>query len=275
MRADKTSASTRVVCGGIAGCTAKTILAPLERARIMQQVSGGTMGVSLRTVLREEGVSGLWAGNTANLARVFPLRGIAFAVNDWLNMAFTPTDKLGASVAKFAVGGAAGLVSTTATYPLDLVRGRQAAEVMGASRRNFALALVGVARQEGIAALWRGAPPTIFGAIPFEGIRFGVVGLLHTRDVERRPAVKAAHGAVAGFVAGLVTFPNDTVRRILQQRDQPYRGYFDCVRQIYRNHGIRRFYFGLWPNLIKAVPSAAVQFGVYELLITWSSGLRS
>lgn len=255
------STAKTVMAGGVAGCTAKTVLAPLERARILLQVGGGTMKARLKTVAAKEGVRGLWAGNLANLTRIFPMRGIAFATNDLLNSEFATESKL----AKFATGGISGLVSTGATYPLDLVRGRQAAEVAGAGMHNFGVTLVGVARREGPLALWRGAGPTLIGSIPYEGIRFGVVELIKG-DGYISPLNKAVHGAAAGLLASILTFPNDTIRRILQQRDVPYAGYFHCARHIYQTHGVRRFYFGIFPSMIKAIPSAAIQFGVFDLL---------
>lgn len=246
-----------VVCGGMAGCAAKTMLAPLERARIMLQVgSGKTLASTLRAVVREEGAFGLWAGNTANLARIFPSRGIAFATNDMLN------SKLDVRTAfsSFVVGGASGLCATAATYPLDVVRGRQAGELRGAGRHNFAAAMLVISRE---GSLYRGATPTLLGSIPFEGVRFGVVEILNTND--GRPMTKAAHGALAGLVASVLTFPNDTIRRLLQQKRTRV-GYFDCAAQLYAEHGPTRFYRGLLPNLLKAVPSAAIQFSVFDFL---------
>ena len=186
-------------------------------------------------------------------------RGLAFATNDALKATFNVDGS-------FITGGIAGLVATTATYPLDLVRGRQAGQL--GSRLNFAHAIVHFARTDGVTSLYRGAAPTLVGAIPFEGLKFGVFDRLQQSRSRRGPVTKAKDGAVAGCVAGLLTFPNDTIRRVLQQRDAPrlYRGYFDCAFMIVRTHGPTRLYSGLVPNLIKAVPSAGIQFFVFESL---------
>lgn len=78
--------ATSVIAGGVAGSVAKTALAPLERARILLQVGRDDRGfvAAMRRVARDEGARGLWAGNAASVARVFPARGIAFASNDAL-----------------------------------------------------------------------------------------------------------------------------------------------------------------------------------------------
>ncbi len=71
----------RMVCGGLAGMIAKTATNPLERIKMLSQTgeygATGKKSVSVhdlyRSIIRNEGVIGLWAGNGANLLRVFPV----------------------------------------------------------------------------------------------------------------------------------------------------------------------------------------------------------
>ena len=67
-------------------------------------------------------------------------------------------------------------------------------------------------------------------------------------------------GGCGGVVAGLTTYPNDTVRRMLQLQGskgttEVYASYFDCVKQIYSRYGIRRFYNGVAVNIIRMAPN--------------------
>eukprot|EP00633_Aureoumbra_lagunensis_P011145 CAMPEP_0197325754 /NCGR_PEP_ID=MMETSP0892-20130614/877_1 /TAXON_ID=44058 ORGANISM="Aureoumbra lagunensis, Strain CCMP1510" /NCGR_SAMPLE_ID=MMETSP0892 /ASSEMBLY_ACC=CAM_ASM_000538 /LENGTH=305 /DNA_ID=CAMNT_0042819295 /DNA_START=17 /DNA_END=934 /DNA_ORIENTATION=+ len=261
----------KVIYGGIAGCVAKTATAPLERVRITQQVNGhdgNTVIGTLRNIIRHEGIGGLWSGNPANLVRIAPARGITFALNDWLQTRFQVESATGA----FFAGGSAGLSATAVTYPLDLIRGRQAGAIEKLRiRPNFAVATINIIRSEGILALWRGAGATLWGSIPFEGIRFSVVKYMSSTRQNRQQEMSVSNsalctafdGMLAGLLAGLITFPNDTIRRMIQCDDQSrYRGFFDCARQ----HGVRRLYAGLTANLIKAVPSAGIQFSIFDFL---------
>lgn len=66
---------------------AKTVTNPLERVKMLSQT--GEHGVNrpsilqiFRTVVQKEGVIGLWAGNGANLLRVFPAKAVVFSSND-------------------------------------------------------------------------------------------------------------------------------------------------------------------------------------------------
>lgn len=75
-----------------------------------------------RDIIRNEGVVGLWAGNGANLLRVFPAKAVVFSSNDFyrqLIQRITGEERLSAGWS-FLSGGMAGMTATFATYPLDL-----------------------------------------------------------------------------------------------------------------------------------------------------------
>ena len=138
-------------------------------------------------------------------------------------------------------------------------------------------------REEGFLALYKGITPTLIGALPYEGIKFGTVGLLDTlfpaSVSSTSPAIrKMIFGGLGGVAAGVITYPNDTVRRLLQLQgsrgtDTNYKGYLDCVRQTYRAEGLTRFYRGATINIIRMAPNSAVQFGAYEILKQWTREL--
>jgi len=234
--------------------------------------------------------------------RIFPAKGVVFACNDfyrrWFHQAFVAnadrTRMDPPAYVSFLAGGFAGMTATAVTYPLDFARGRISGKVklktaMGSAipqnayHGTWNTIMVSV-KEEGIRALYKGVTPTLLGAIPYEGIKFGTVGVLerlfphttnHHQDgnTNTKPSAwrKVMFGAAGGVMAGLITYPNDTVRRMLQLQGSRgttdvYTGYWDCVRKTYRNHGVQRFYHGLGINLIRMAPNTAVQFGSYEVL---------
>mmetsp|Transcript_13847 Transcript_13847/g.19826 ORF Transcript_13847/g.19826 Transcript_13847/m.19826 type:complete len:166 (-) Transcript_13847:1075-1572(-) len=122
----------------------------------------------------------------------------------------------------------------------------------------------------------QGVTPTILGAMPYEGIKFGTVGILerlfpeerlqHSGEKTKSSSVlrKICFGGIGGVMAGLITYPNDTVRRMMQLQGsrgtkESFSGYWDCVRKVYATHGIQRFYRGCLINIVRMAPNTAVQ----------------
>jgi Mitochondrial carrier protein len=140
-----------IVAGGLAGMAAKTVVAPLERIKILYQVSAEKfflrqVPVVARNIIRKEGFTALWRGNTATMLRVFPYAGIQFMVFDRCktyllgqhaqrdqNVVLSRRDTrenikhFGLSpLESMLCGMLAGAVSVMCTYPLDLTRAQLA-----------------------------------------------------------------------------------------------------------------------------------------------------
>jgi len=74
--------------------------------------------------------------------------------------------------------------------------------------------------------------------MPYEGIKFGTVGILEktfpkNKDDDKTSNVirKLMFGGAGGATAGVMTYPNDTVRRLLQLQGskgttEQYKGYW-------------------------------------------------
>lgn len=193
-----------------------------------------------RSIIQNEGVIGLWAGNGANLLRVFPAKSIVFASNDFYKsqcgiLYFGSSEAYKRQSTQlpwtlaFLSGGLAGMSASAATYPLDLARGRITGKLAGPGGKKHYKGIfntvVLTAREEGVRALYKGITPTLLGAMPYEGIKFGTVGVLEwafPRPEDDQPSKqsiimrKLIFGGAGGASAGIMTYPNDTVRRLMQ-----------------------------------------------------------
>mmetsp|Transcript_33712 Transcript_33712/g.88622 ORF Transcript_33712/g.88622 Transcript_33712/m.88622 type:complete len:147 (-) Transcript_33712:1240-1680(-) len=74
----------RMLAGGVAGVIAKTTLAPLDRIRIMAQTGASSVGMfaTINVVVKQDGVVGLWSGNTINCLRIFPNKALLYMFQD-------------------------------------------------------------------------------------------------------------------------------------------------------------------------------------------------
>ena len=254
----------RFAAGGIAGCVAKTTVAPLERVRIAAQVATAARRQSAAAlaagIIVDEGARGLWRGNGIACVRTFPSKAIVFGCNDYYTrlLAALPGDVVPVGA---AAGGLAGLTAVAITYPLDVLRTMLSATSADGGQRGASEAISHTLRTRGVAAFYVGVRPTMVGGTFHEAARFGIF------DATRR-AVGAdvwwanfACGAAAGVAAGVLLYPNDTVRRQLQMGR--YDTYAGAARGLVAAGGVRRLYAGLAPYLFRAGPGAAIQFATF------------
>ncbi|XP_040382229.1 mitochondrial carrier protein CoAc1-like [Oryza brachyantha] len=114
-----------LLAGSAAGGTAMLVTYPLDLARTRlacQGAAGGMSGV-LRSAYAEGGsVRGLYRGVCPSLARVLPASGLNLCAYEALTARLPHEEPGRREAAKVACGIAAGLVASTATYPLDVVR---------------------------------------------------------------------------------------------------------------------------------------------------------
>ncbi|KAG8644994.1 hypothetical protein MANES_10G022000v8 [Manihot esculenta] len=170
------------VGGGMAGITAASVTYPLDlvRTRLAAQTNviyyRGILH-ALRTISREEGVRGLYKGLGATLLGVGPNIAISFSAYETLRSFWQSHRPHDPTVAvSLACGSLSGIASSTATFPLDLVRRRKQLEGAGGRARVYTTGLIGtfkhIIRTEGFWGLYRGIMPEYYKVVPGVGICF-------------------------------------------------------------------------------------------------------
>lgn len=274
-------------------------MAPLERLKILMQVQGSQKvytGVfqGVAHMWRTDGLRGLFKGNGLNCVRIIPNQAIKFMTYEQLSRKISHAlidaggDGQLTPGLRLAAGAGAGIVGMSATYPLDMVRGRLTVQhTANAQYRGMLDATRQIVAGEGLVALWRGWLPSVIGVVPYVGLNFAVYETL--KDVlvkasggrdERDLAIatRLGCGAVAGTLGQTVAYPFDVVRRRLQMSGWSgaqelhaeaghavrYRGMTDCFVRTVREEGVQALFKGLGPNYVKVVPSIAIAFVTYE-----------
>lgn len=265
----RSTASSLVVAGGVAGMISKTVCSPLERLRILLQ-AGVVQNVTLRKIWDVEGITGFWRGNWTGCLRVFPHKGLLFASQDLYKQQLAVL--LGDDKSTgFISGAAAGLTSVLLLFPLDLARGRISG-TMGDGRAKYRGTLQTLAvtfREEGLRGWYRGICPTLFGTIPFSGVKFGVYDYLLSQHDDCGMKDKVVFGGVAGLVANSVMYPNDTIRRRLMMPTCEYSTAREAWRGILAKEGPKGLYRGIGTTLARAAPSTAIQFVAFGWIKSW------
>lgn len=285
------------VAGGVAGCCAKSTIAPLDRVKILLQAHNrhyNHLGVfsALCAVPKKEGFLGLYKGNGAMMVRIFPYGAIQFTAFDRYRKFLISKLGIAGHIHRLLAGSMAGITAVICTYPLDMIRARLAFQVKGEHRYAGIIDAFRViyTQEGGYRGFYRGLTPTIIGMAPYAGISFFTfgtlksIGLSHAPGVLGRPSsdnpnvmVLKAHvnlmcGGIAGAFAQTISYPLDVARRRMQlgsalAEADKYVTMSKTLRYVYDQHGLRRgLYRGLTLNYIRCIPSQAVAFTTYELM---------
>lgn len=128
---DRLTSVELLACGAAAGAVGKTVLAPIDRVKLMYMTSKShsfTMTEAVRTargITQQSGVAGLWAGNGAAMLRVVPYSALVFTSFDVYHRSIQRLlNKKQGVFTRLSAGAAAGATATILTYPLDLLRTR-------------------------------------------------------------------------------------------------------------------------------------------------------
>lgn len=213
------------LAGGLAGSAAKTVVAPLDRVKILFQASnpqfakytGSWFGVAtaMKDIYRDEGTRGLFRGHSATILRIFPYAAIKFLAYEQIRSFVIQGPEYETPVRRLVSGSLAGVTSVFFTYPLEVIRVRLAFETKKDSRSSLSdickriyneeppklrLATSGapavantvgviqtIAPRSGLANFYRGFSATIMGMLPYAGMSF----LTHDTagDVLRHPMI--------------------------------------------------------------------------------------
>ncbi|KLO15237.1 mitochondrial carrier [Schizopora paradoxa] len=203
------------VAGGFAACVAKTVVAPLDRVKILFQASNpdfqkyaGTWTGAYRAgkeIYGQTGIRGLFQGHSITLLRIFPYGGVKYMTYDSIHDTLMPTRESETNLRRFLAGSASGLISVSFTYPLDLIRVRMAFKTRRSSPELQASRTVSLANavreiyREGahskppsvptvgqsrifsrfpLLSFYRGFSVTMLGIIPYAGTNFLAWGYL-------------------------------------------------------------------------------------------------
>ncbi|CAA0836365.1 Mitochondrial substrate carrier family protein [Striga hermonthica] len=182
----------QLLAGGIAGAFSKTCTAPLARLTILFQVQGMHSDISSMSkpsiwreaarIVNEEGLRAFWKGNLVTIAHRLPYSAVNFYSYEQYKRILRSIPGLdgqrrnahGDIFVHFVGGGLAGITAASATYPLDLVRTRLAAQRNAIYYQGIRHALHTICRDEGFFGLYKGLGATLLGVGPSIAISFSV-----------------------------------------------------------------------------------------------------
>ncbi|GKU92021.1 hypothetical protein SLEP1_g5805 [Rubroshorea leprosula] len=215
---------SQLLAGGVAGALSKTCTAPLARLTILFQVQGMHSDAAIlrkasiwheaSRIIGEEGFRAFWKGNLVTIVHRLPYSAVnfyAFEHYKKLLHMIPGMESHGKSMTAdigihFISGGLAGITAASATYPLDLVRTRLAAQTNVIYYRGIWHALQTICREEGRLGLYKGLGATLLGVGPNIAISFSAYETFRSFWQSQRPndstfVVSLACGSLSGIAS--------------------------------------------------------------------------
>jgi solute carrier family 25 (mitochondrial carnitine/acylcarnitine transporter), member 20/29 len=278
-----------------------TIKTRMQSMKLTNRYSGTFHG--LTTMVREEGWRSLFRGLVPPLLGTAPLSALMFMAYGnairTLDDVMGPDGPDETSHLKITLAGAwGGLLQSFITTPVELFKNRMQ---MPGSLPVMDLVRAAVRHDGVVRGLLRGIGPTILSDVPSFAAYFWTYEvtkewltdwahgrtlsrvhleapsplaasvsdpLLHERRIKSPVWVLLLSGSFAGVFAWLPSYPIEVIKTVQQTLpvDTPREKLraTAITRAIYQADGFAGFYRGLSPAVIRAIPSNAVTFLVYE-----------
>eukprot|EP00359_Climacostomum_virens_P004538 CAMPEP_0204899784 /NCGR_PEP_ID=MMETSP1397-20131031/2056_1 /ASSEMBLY_ACC=CAM_ASM_000891 /TAXON_ID=49980 /ORGANISM="Climacostomum Climacostomum virens, Strain Stock W-24" /LENGTH=278 /DNA_ID=CAMNT_0052067783 /DNA_START=12 /DNA_END=845 /DNA_ORIENTATION=- len=179
-------------------------------------------------------------------------------------------------ISAFIGGTLAGWSKVIVGQPFDIVKVRLA----NSSEHSSAVkVLKNIIQHEGVLVLWRGSLPPFIGIGVCMSIMFGTFTNLK-KHLQSDPRETLAYwkyyacGATAGVLNTVASTPSEglRIRRQVQGRVDPrgdplYKSDWDCIVTVFKNHGLKGWYKGYVPTLVRDFFGFGTFFCSYEILV--------
>ncbi|KAL5264150.1 hypothetical protein ACHWQZ_G005285 [Mnemiopsis leidyi] len=276
--------------GGISGMGATVVVQPLDLLKNRMQLSGeGGAARAHRTVfhaglsvLKSEGVSGLYKGLSAGLARQILYTTTRVGVYTTLFEKFSGPDgkppgfftKAGCALTAGAIGS---FVGTPAE--ISLIRMTADGGLPPEKRRNYKSvfnAISRISKEEGVLTLWRGCGPTVGRAMVVNIAQLVTYSsakeqLLATGYFKDNVLCHFASSMISGLVTTIASMPVDICKTRIQNMKvvngvPEYKGAVDVFLKTVRNEGLFSLWKGFTPYYARLGPHTVIMFLLLEKL---------
>ena len=283
------------VAGMFAATLSRTVMAPVERVKLIiqlqqqqqQQQQRLTAIQAARNVYVKEGFWAFWRGNLPSVLRMAGTSAISFTCLDYYKRALikpwlhtfqhaAPPPMWWSSL---VAGGLAGATSTTVLYPLEFVRTRLALD-QSKEFRNIRHVVAAIVAKDGVTGLYQGYGVALVGSAYYRILYLGGYDaikseLLHQSDSKQLTWIQRLVLAQSiSLMAGTLAYPLDSIRRRMMMQagqaraERAYRNGWHCFQTVLKTEGIRGFFLGLGPNIVRSV-GGAMLLVAYDTMRDW------
>ena len=257
--ADNTSSPLQgLVAGAAAGAFSKTVTAPIERVKLLLQLTlrhelttkqnAPSIRQVVRDIYQQEGVLGFWRGNAPAVIQKTGNSALNFMLMDYYKLTIfklehimyttttTDTDNIPSSSRSYQVvnsllsGGLSGATTTTLLYPLEFLRTRLAVDIANKGMRKSQQfrgmqdVIVYTYKTDGLFGIYKGYATSIVYVAMHRLFYLGGFDVLKTEllNYTNKDALtmpeRVGIAQSVSLLAATVCYPLDTVRRQLMMQ---------------------------------------------------------
>lgn len=235
----------------------------------------------IRRIFEMEGFRGFFRGGLIGMGKSTLSAGIFFTglenthalTNELRNIKYIPVNAI-----DFMNACISRTLSTVITNPIVVLKTRF--EVVGNNQySSIKDAVSSMYKREGLKGFYTGILPTLYRDVPYAGIQYSTYKF--TMEQYSKYILKGGNpydssmlvsifGAASATFAVLMTYPFENLRVRLQCHDLEsmanvrLSSLTSMVKTVYTEEGVRGFYLGFVPRLLKKVTSGAVLWVLYE-----------
>jgi len=235
----------------------------------------------IKRIFEMEGIRGFFRGGLLNVGKstlsaglfLTGLENVHILTTDLRTVKYIPVeavDFMNACISK--------TLTTFVTNPIVVVKTRF--EIVGNNQyKSIRDALSSIYYKEGLKGFFTGIPATLFRDVPYAGIQYSSYKwtmdlysryILNGKSAYDSSVLVSMCGGVSAMFAVLLTYPFDNLRVRLQCHDLSslvnvnLTGLRSMIQQVYKEEGLRGFYVGFLPRVMKKVTSSAIIWCLYE-----------
>ncbi|KAJ1951020.1 Mitochondrial carrier protein ymc2 [Linderina macrospora] len=282
------------VAGSAGGIMQVLVGQPFDTVKVRMQTQPdlykGTMD-AVRKTIQNDGFGGFYKGTTTPLVGVGLCVSIQFLVMEHMKRTFgringTPANQAPVLTPSqlYMAGAAAGLANSVVSGPVEHIRVRLQVQSSGAAAeyKGPIDCIKKIYKGFGWSGIYRGHVATLIREFHGYGMYFLAYEALVQRTMastgkarsELSTALVCLYGTAAGFAMWTTSYPIDAIKSKLQTdgfagEKRKYYGALDCARKIMRQEGLKGFFRGITPCLLRAAPANGATFVGFEIAMRY------
>lgn len=277
--------SVTLMFSGVSGVGAAVAAQPMDLVKNRMQMTGGIQAYKnslhcARVVFRHEGISGFYTGLSASLARQLTYTSARLSIYNLL-LERNPNSQP-SFIVKMVNAAVAGSIGAFIGNPADVALVRMSIDrsMPSRDRKNYKHVFdvwYRMAREDGVASLWKGSLPTIYRAIivnvsqlaTFSQAKEMVAKESHRigYPIENKYLIFAISALISGLVTSVCSLPMDLAKTRLQQQGCGYNGMMSCLYYTARREGLPKLWSGFGAYYARTGPRTLVTLLIMDTLL--------